>query len=139
MNASGISPGPERFHRLPEQLCHGNQVALQIQRAGFGQRQHSQVLHQIDLVQHLPVDCINGLLIGLKQAVFDGLQIAPNIGQRRSQLMGHVGGQVSPLALRLLEIFRHGIEGESQLTDLARSGGGHPLGKVPLAIAWARE
>ena len=48
----------------------------------------------------------------------DGLEVAPQHGQRRPQLMAHVGEEGSPLALVCLQAGGHGVEGASQLPQL---------------------
>ena len=51
-----------------------------------------------------------GFLVGLKQPVLDRLKVSLNVGERSSQLVGHIGNQVPPLFLCVLQTPCHGVE-----------------------------
>ena len=77
---------------------------------------------------------ILALLLRRDGAVQNAVGIAGNGGHGRLQLMGHVGDEVTPLPLRLLQGVRHGVKRRGKLADLAAAGLLHPHVKVAVGV-----
>ena len=76
-----------------------------------------------------------GALVGHDDAVPDGLQVALQVGQRRTQLVRGVGDDVAALSLALLQLGRHLVEGVGQAGQLVGRGPRHADAQITVGHA----
>ena len=108
----------ERGGRLAEQDVRVGRLPMEGQGARLRERDRPEVVDEaLQDVRLLDEPGQVGLVGGM-DAVGDGLEVAAEHGQRRSQLVAHVGEQRPPLLLVRLESRGHRVEGPGQLAQL---------------------
>ena len=90
-----------------------------------------EVVHQPAEVDRLLVGRVQSLLVWGQHPVPHCLKVAPDVGEGRSHLVGHVGDHVLAELFVAGEAPRHGVEGRGQLPDFVAGGDPNPLGEIP--------
>ena len=131
---------PERHRRPPGHLHLPPHPAnqrpdpnrLEHQRHGPGlqtgevQQLLDQARQPLGLLQHH----LHRLPVGLFHAVQEVLQVRPQRGDGRLQLVGHIGHQVAPEPLEALQLGRHPVERLGKAPDLVAALHGDALAVV---------
>ena len=105
-------------HRVRQERLDAERGALERHRAGLEPGEVEELLDQpaqaLDLLEHR----VEGLGIGVGDAVDEVLEDGLERGDGRAQLVRHVGDEVAPHAVGFGEVGGHPVERPGQLTDL---------------------
>ena len=105
-------------HHLRHQRAERDLLAAQRHLARLELREIEQLLHEAAESLGLRQHHLEDLGVRLLDAVEQVLQVRPDRGDRRLELVGDVGDQVAPRCLEELELRAHAVEGDRELSDL---------------------
>ena len=115
------SVGGGARYRVDEQGTNVDRLAMQGQATGLGLGDRAQIVDQSLEGRDRVQDGRQVLEICSRDAVRDGLDIGAHDGQRRSQLMRHVGQEAAAFSLVDRQPGAHLVEGPCQCPRLART------------------